>query len=143
MATIQRFEDLIVWQEARVLSGQIYELTQIGSFAKDFELKNQINGSSGSVMDNIAEGFGRGGRAEFKQFLGFSLGSNSEVKSQLYRAYDRRHISEESFTILYDDADRITKRLVRLMKYLSESTYKGVKFISEDEIKYKAISQKL
>lgn len=76
-----------------MLSGQVYELTQTGPFSKDFELKNQINGSSGSVMDNIAEEFGRGSRAEFKQFLGFSLSSVSEVKSQLYRAYDRKHIN--------------------------------------------------
>jgi len=93
-------------------------------------------------MDNIAEGFGRGSRAEFKQFLGFSLSSVSEVKSQLYRAYDRKHINEDSFNVLYEDADKITKKLISLMKYLGESSYKGVKFMSEDEIEYQAINQR-
>ncbi|GAB3246065.1 four helix bundle protein [Larkinella harenae] len=88
MATVQRFEDLSVWQKARLLADAIYQLTQNGSFSKDYEPINQINRASGSVMDTIAEGFGRGSRAEFKQFLGFSLGSISEVKSQLYRAAD-------------------------------------------------------
>ena len=143
MATIQRFEDLTVWQEARTLSEKIYHLTLIGTFSRDYELKNQINGSSGSVMDNIAEEFGRGSRAEFKQFLGFSLGSNSEVKSQLYRASDRHHLEVDLFKTLYDQADIITKRLISLMKYLGQSTYKGVKFMQEDEAEYLTINQKL
>ncbi|WP_338870462.1 four helix bundle protein [Spirosoma sp. SC4-14] len=142
MATIQRFEELTVWQDARMLSGQVYELTQTGAFSKEFELKNQINGSSGSVMDNIAEGFGRGSRAEFKQFLGFSLGSVSEVKPQLYRAYDRKHINEHFCNALYEDADKITKKLISLMIYWGESSYKGVKFMSEDEIEYQTINQR-
>lgn len=71
MATVQRFEDLRIWQGARALENNIFHLTQQGTFSRDFELKNQISRSSGSVMDNIAEGFGRGSRTEFVQFLGY------------------------------------------------------------------------
>jgi four helix bundle protein len=88
MATITKFEDLEVWQIARTLSRLIYSLSAKGNFSKDYALKNQIHSSSGSAMDNIAEGFGRAGKIEFIQFLGFSNGSACEVKSQLYRALD-------------------------------------------------------
>jgi four helix bundle protein len=84
MATVERFEDLNVWKKSRLFCNKLNELTSQGSFAKDFELKNQINRSSGSVMDNIAEGFGRDGRSEFIQYLSISKASAAEVKSQLY-----------------------------------------------------------
>src|SRR6185436_5519614 len=102
MATITRFEDLECWQIARKLSQLINKYTLYSSFATDFGLKNQINNSSGSVMDNIAEGFERGGRKEFVQFLGFAKGSAGEVRSQLYRAHNKKHINENEFKEAYE-----------------------------------------
>ena len=134
MAKINRFEELDVWQLARQLSDDIYWLTQTGAFSKDFELKNQINRASGSIMDNIAEGFGRANRAEFIQFLGYSLGSGTEVKSQLYRAFDRHHIDEKCFNELYGRADRIGKMLFGLVQSLNKSPVRGLKYkVSEPE----------
>src|SRR5687768_6908012 len=100
MATIRSFEDLEVWKKAREFSGKIYDLTCQGSFAKDYSLKDQINKSSGSVMDNIAEGFERGGNKELITFLSYSKGSVGEARSQLYRAFDRKHIGETIFNTL-------------------------------------------
>src|SRR6476660_2583916 len=93
MATISRFEDLEIWQLARTQANELWQIYTVGVFAKDFELRNQINGSSGSVMDNIAEGFERSGNKEFSNFLLISKGSNGEVRSQLYRAYDRKYLT--------------------------------------------------
>jgi four helix bundle protein len=90
MATIQKFEDLEIWQLARILSKDIYTLSQTGKLAKDYPLKDQMNRSSGSIMDNIAEGYGRGSRLEFIQFLSISTGSADELKSQLYRCHRQR-----------------------------------------------------
>jgi four helix bundle protein len=58
VATIQNFEDLKVWQKARLLCAEVFSITIISNLSKDFGLKDQINRSSGSIMDNIAEGFG-------------------------------------------------------------------------------------
>lgn len=93
MPTIKKFEDLEVWQIARVLCKFVKRVTTKGSFQTDFSLKDQIRRASGSTMDNIAEGHGRGGNREFIQYLSFSNGSANEVKSQLYRAYDYEYIS--------------------------------------------------
>ena len=95
MATINKFEDLEIWQLAREICKDVWFLFETTSLGNDFKLKNQMNGSSGSVMDNIAEGFERNGRREFIQFLSIAKGSCGELKSQLYRSLDRKHISKE------------------------------------------------
>lgn len=128
MATIKKFEDLEVWQKARVLCNDIYPLTNSGSFEKDFKLRDQINSSSGSVMDNIAEGFERDGKNEFKQFLSIAKGSAGEVRSQLYRACDRNHINKNQFEKLLNQTEEISKQLNSFIKYLSQSEIKGSKF---------------
>jgi len=85
MATIQKFEDLEIWQLARMLCQKVYPLTFEEPIAKDFRFKDQIRGTCGSVMDNIAEGFGRGSKLEFINALTIAKGEAEELKSQLYR----------------------------------------------------------
>ncbi len=124
MATITRFEDLEVWKLAREQASEIYKLTQSGSFARDFELKNQINASAGSAMDNIAEGFERFTNREFCQFLVISKGSNGEVRSQLYRAFDKNHISNDVLNQRLDFSVILGNKIKSLMDYLHVSNYK-------------------
>lgn len=128
MATVQRFEDLEVWKKARVLASKVYELTFIEPISKDFRLKDQLRGSSGSIMDNIAEGFERSSRLEFLNSLGIAKGENGELKSQLYRCVDNKYISSEVFNELYAMADELTKMLTRFIAYLNNSKIKGQKF---------------
>ncbi|MGZ4057058.1 MAG: four helix bundle protein [Bacteroidia bacterium] len=115
MATIKKFEDITAWQQARVLSKNIYNITNAKPFFNDFDLRSQIRRVSGSVMDNIAEGFERGGRIEFIQFLGISKASAAEVRSQLYRAQDQNYISKETFEELYKLSDDVGKMIGGLM----------------------------
>jgi four helix bundle protein len=133
MTTIRTFEDIEAWQLARQLSKEIYAFTVTGGFSKDFRFKDQINAASGSVMDNIAEGFGRGGRNEFINFLGIASGSLNETKSQLYRALDRDYITQDNFNILYALADLTGNKLGRFMIYLNSTEHKGPKY--KDRIK--------
>ncbi len=128
MATIKRFEDLEVWQKARELCNLVYPLTLKDSFVRDFKLRDQINGSSGSVMDNIAEGFERDGKGEFRQFLSIAKGSCGEVRSQLYRAIDRKHISQEEFQKCFSLAEEVIRKLGSFINYLNTSEIKGLKY---------------
>lgn len=137
MATIGRFEDLDVWKKARALANAIHLKTLNGSFASDYALRDQINRSSGSIMDNIAEGFEREGRNEFIQFLSYSKSSAAEVRSQLHRAFDRAHITKAEFDDLYTQALDVGKMLGGFMKYLKSSDIKGLKYkTSEPEVDY-------
>lgn len=128
MSTIQKFEDILAWQKARELSKKIYELTRLESFSRDYKLRDQIHSSSGSVMDNIAEGFERGSNKEFIQFLYISKGSVGELKSQLYRAFDQKYITEDSFKSTFNNAEEIGGMIGGLINYLTNSEYKGTKF---------------
>ena len=139
MATINRFEDLKMWQEARVLCQQVFDLCLSGKMKNDFSFREQILRSSGSVMDNIAEGFERDGKKEFIQFLSYSKGSSGEVRSQLYRALDRNYIEEMEFNQLYQLSEKISKMIGSMMNYLKYSKYRGTKFkVEEPEAIYGA-----
>jgi four helix bundle protein len=129
MATITRFEDLEIWKLAREFAHSIFlTYTNSKEFYNDFGLRNQINASSGSVMDNIAEGFERGSRNEFVNFLSIAKASAAEAKSQLYRAADRNYMPQIEFEILYTKADILCKKIGSFMKYLNSSLYQGSKF---------------
>jgi four helix bundle protein len=128
MATFKSFEDIEVWQKARMLCSKIQTLITNTDLAKDYRLRDQINGSSGSIMDNIAEGFGRGGNKEFIQFLGISLGSACECQSQLYRIYDRKYINKTLFDELYLLCAEIRRMTLGLINYMQKATIKGIKF---------------
>jgi len=128
MGTINRFEDILAWQKARSLCKLIHNFTLKENFSKDFKLVSQIKGSSGSAMDNIAEGFERGGNKEFIQFLFISKGSSGESRSQLYRALDNNYISETEFTEAYNLAEEVSKLVSGLINHLKSSEIQGSKF---------------
>lgn len=128
MATIIKFEDIEAWQKARVLADEIFKLSNETALNKDFRFRDQINAAVGSIMDNIAEGFERGGRLEFLNFLTIAKGSCAEVRSQLYRVFDRKYIIEEKFSELNKLGEDIGNMLGSWIKYLNQSEHKGTKF---------------
>jgi four helix bundle protein len=128
MATIQNFEDLEIWQKARLLSQKVYPLTFIKPIVEEFRFKDQVRGSVGSIMDNIAEGFERGSKLEFINSLTTSKGEVGEFKSQPYRGLDNNYFSKELFSELYSLADELTKMITKFVSYLNQTSIKGQKF---------------
>jgi four helix bundle protein len=126
--TIERFEDLEIWKEARQLSKRVFEITLLSPFYNDFKLCDQIKSSSGSVMDNIAEGFERDGNKEFIQFLSMAKGSCGETRSQAYRAFDYQYIAQDILDELINSTLQLSKKISSLMTYLKKSDLKGSKF---------------
>lgn len=127
MGTINNFEDLDIWQKSRELCQKIdkYCLNNPKFYQHD---KFQIDRSSASIMDNIAEGFEREGNKEFSNFLGMSKGSAGEVRSQLIRAFDRGYLDEETFDFLKSETLSMSKMLSGFITYLKNSEHKGNKF---------------
>ena len=128
MTKITRFEDLEIWKNARELCKLVNEFTSIEPFNKDFRFRDQIKASSGSIMDNIAEGFERGGNKEFIQFLSVAKGSCGETRSQSYRAFDFGYITRNNLEQLLDKTINLSKQISSSMAYLKKSSYKGSKY---------------
>ncbi len=114
------FEGLIAWQKARELAKNIYKVTSSGEFTRDFGLKDQIRRAAVSIMSNIAEGYERGGRPEFHQFLVIAKGSCAEVRSQLYVAFDVGYINEDQFHNMKSHTEEVSKILSGLRKSIQQ-----------------------
>ena len=122
------FEDLGIWQDARKLCKEIFLITEKDTFSRDFKLRDQIRTSSGSVMDNIAEGFERNGNKEFIQFLSIAKGSCGECRSQSYRAFDYGYIDQKILNELIHKTITFSKQISGFISYLKRSNFKGSKY---------------
>jgi four helix bundle protein len=118
MATVQQFEDLHVWQDARSLVREIYQVTKQRAFRRDFGLRDQITRAATSTMSNIAEGFERATRKDFIRFLNMAKGSNGEVRSQLYVALDQEYLEQKRFDELRQSVSALSRRLAKFIGYL-------------------------
>ena len=128
MSTVKDFEELVIYQKARKLAKQVYDITREGHFQFDSRFIQQIRAAAGSVSDNIAEGFERQGNKEFINFLYIAKGSCGEVRSQLIRAFDVGHISEQTFSQMYNDCRTLSLGILNMIKSLKSSDMKGTKY---------------
>jgi four helix bundle protein len=127
--TVENFEDLNVWKQARQLTQETYRLTRTERFLKDFGLRDQMQRAAVSIMSNIAEGFERGGNQEFVQFLYVAKASCGEVRSQLYVALDQGYVTENETDKLLQSFKRLSGMIRNLVTYIRQSEMKGEKFM--------------
>ncbi len=115
---IERFEDLPIWKDARVLIQIIYKLSAPW---KDFSLRDQVRRAAVSAISNISEGFERGSNREFIQFLYIAKGSLGELRAQLYVAYDVRMVGKENFEKCLAQCEVVSRGISRFVGYLRKS----------------------
>ena len=128
MATVRSFEELDAWKEARKLAQIVYAVTKTAGFARDGDLRGQMRRAAVSVVSNIAEGFDRGGRVEFVNFLSIAKGSTGEIQGQCYVALDQQYLSQEQFQTVQSQAQVVKRLIAGLMRYLQGSGIKGEKY---------------
>ena len=128
MAAVKDFEELAIFQKARELSKKIYPVTNREGFKSDYRFVQQIRAAAGSIMDNIAEGFERGGNKEFLNFLYIAKGSCGEVRSQLIRANDVGYLTPEEFDELYSECRKLSAGIMNFIKEIKASDLTGAKF---------------
>ncbi|MEO9802600.1 MAG: four helix bundle protein [Reichenbachiella sp.] len=123
MSKVLKFEDLDCWKEARVLVKNIYSsLNQNKSI--DHDTKSQMRKATLSMMNNIAEGFGRYSDKEFIRFLEYSSSSAAEVKSMLYVFEDLQYLNQNHLDILHEQVDKTRKLTLGLIRYLKNKQVK-------------------
>ena len=121
---ITRFEDLDCWQEARNIVNRVYSVCRANGFRRDYSLVDQVKRTAVSIMGNIAEGFSRRGNKEFIQFLFIAKASAAELQSHLYVALDQKYMEEREFHGLYEDLDKVQRKISNFIKYLNSSVSK-------------------
>lgn len=118
MSNVKKFEDLHCWQEARNLVKKIYLLAEHGKLSKDFDTKSQIKRAALSIMNNIAEGFGKYSNKEFVRYLDTASNSASEVKSMLYVLGDLNYLEPEKVEELQNLTEKVKAQTLALIRYL-------------------------
>lgn len=142
MAFIRKFEDLEIWQIARRINKDVIEMINNTKLNRDFILKDQISRASSSIMNNIAEGFGRGGTFEFIQFLSFARGSANELRAQIFQCIDKSYIESEKGYSLEKNLDSLNNQIAGFINYLNRSKIKGSKFLNRDNNHQSSITNK-
>jgi four helix bundle protein len=130
----ERFEELDVWQRARELTKSVYDLSDLGAFARDFGLRDQMRRAAVSIMSNIAEGFESRTQALFIEFLGQARGSAGELRAQLYVALDCDYLTQDQFVDALRQAETCSKQIARLIQYLE--TQPNTRRVRESNIVY-------
>jgi len=125
MEKADRFEDLWIWQQARLLVTEIYKDFRTGPGAKDYGFRGQLQEASISIMNNIAEGFERRTDPEFSRFLDIAKGSCGEVRSMYYSAEDLEYVNSETAALRRNRAQQISAGIVSLSKYLRKEKNKN------------------
>lgn len=120
MAKVTKFEELKCWRASRILVNYVFDLFELPEFKTDYTLKNQLERAALSVMNNIAEGFGRYHRPEFIRFLNMSASSCCEVKSMSYILYDRKKIDDATLSIFQNKIESPYALILGLIRYLNK-----------------------
>lgn len=128
MSAVRDFEELAIFQKARELSKKIYPVTNKEGFKSDFRFVQQIRAAAGSIMDNIAEGFERGGNKEFLNFLYIAKGSCGEVRSQLIRANDIGYLTSQEYDELYSECRKLSAGIMNFIKEIKASDITSAKY---------------
>ena len=119
MALVERFEQLECWKTARELVKLVYDASRNGELSKDFEARSQFRSAALSVMNNLAEGFGRRFTdKDFTRFLGMSEGSSYELKSMTYAFEDIGYLTPDSIALIREKSEKCAAQTVGLIKYL-------------------------
>lgn len=118
MAKVTKFEDLKCWQLARELVRLVFQACEEGKLAKDFETRGQVKRAALSVMNNIAEGFGRYSSKDFIRFLDISQSSATEVKSITYALEDMGYLSLPKIILVREKAEETRNTTLAFIRYL-------------------------
>lgn len=112
---LQKFKELIVWQEAKKLAVDMYKIVSAGELAKDYGLKEQMRRSAVSIASNIAEGYERNSDKDFIRFLLMAKGSVAELLTQLEIASEIKYIAEKDYLACEDQCSKIHAMLTKLI----------------------------
>ena len=134
-SSIQRFEDLKVWQVSRELVKGVYRATRTQALKSDAGMIDQMTRAAVSITSNLAEGHERGSRVQNIEFCFYAKGSAGELRSQVINARDAELLDEVAFGWLHAKCEEVSKLLAGYIKHLIETANKipGMRFTRETD----------
>jgi four helix bundle protein len=118
MGKITSFEELECWKAARVLTKNVFLVSQTGQLSKDWHTRDQLRRASVSIMNNIAEGFARFSNPDTLRFLDMAKASGNEVKSMLFLLDDIHYLPMETINLLQKQTDDVLNLTGGYIRYL-------------------------
>ncbi|MCU0607674.1 MAG: four helix bundle protein [Candidatus Edwardsbacteria bacterium] len=125
--TVKNFEDLKIWQSAKQLTKQVYAVTSLEKYHRDYSLIDQTRRAAVSVMANIAEGFERENNKEFIRYLFIAKGSCGELRSHVWISEELAYLTAQEGESLRKEAAGLSVMIAKLIRYLKTSPIKGAK----------------
>lgn len=122
MQTITKFEDLECWKAARKLVKFVYQMSDSGKIAHEWELKTQLRRAALSIMNNLAEGFGRYGDKDSLRFYDTAKASAYEVKSMLYVLEDLEFLSPTQLSQLREQLNHTLSLTMGWIRYHAQKS---------------------
>ena len=108
---IKSYKELEIYNKSYNLALELHEITKSFPETERYDLVSQIRRCSKSIPTNIAEGYGRQSKEEFKRFLRISLGSCNELQVHLEFCKDLKYINEEIYNKLSKQNDEIGRMI--------------------------------
>ncbi len=119
MAELKKYTDLRIYQEGYKLVLDMYKMTRKYPIEERYEMVSQIRRASYSIPLNIAEGWGRKSKLEFKRFLKMSLGSCNELQVLISLSKDLGYINDEDYVYIKEKTEALGKQI-----YILEEKWK-------------------
>lgn len=118
---MKSYKELIVWQKSLDLAILIFDATKLFPKSELYGLVSQTRRAAVSIPSNIAEGFCRGSKAEFRQFLQIAFGSGAELETQLAIAKNTGMLDEKSYNTLTAQLEEIMKMLNKMISNIKNT----------------------
>lgn len=113
--TMKNHKDLLVWQKSIAFVKELYKETSLFPKEEIYGITSQIRRAAVSIPSNISEGYGRGHDKEIVHFLYISLGSASEVETQIILCKEIGYLSDERYEFFMNNVTEIIRMLSSLL----------------------------
>lgn len=118
---VNSYKELIVWQKSMELATQVFKISKSFPSSEQYGLTNQIRRATFSIPSNIAEGFCRGGKSEFRYFLQIAFASGAEIETELTIAKNVDFLEEKGYFSLMNNLEEIMRMLNKMITNIRNS----------------------
>jgi four helix bundle protein len=115
---VEKFEDLVLWQNASILATRVYEITEKSPFSTDYETRHQVRRTAADIGHHIAMGYVLNQPTEFLSHLKQALASSAKLRSQMHLLMQSKLITQEAYQYFFNELVQMSEQIRSLIEYL-------------------------